>query len=530
MKIKLSSVFLLLLIAKLSFSQATFTKRYSKLNVTQTIHTHDGGYIVGGQFNYDLSNGDSETAWQISKLNSNCDTLWSKYFTGHLRSLVSIVETFDYGFIVGGRQQDSVHQYNDYISIIRLDSAGNRLWSQHIPFGDPNIGSNLHALTETSDSGIVILATSQIYAPSQWNHYSMDFIKLDKNGTMLLSKKFFVDPNNDIYAFQYSFTNTFKQQPNGDFLIAGSMGYLSTPYEFVLRLDAAGNIIRCRKNVNYADATYSGIISTTGDDYFIYGGLWIIPSSILYPMVMKCNSLDQIMWAKCYKIDGGTFLNNFETSGTGAAFVFFSDYQHDVLTRIDSLGSVMWSRIFSLDTTSNSPTFILSSVLNTSDGGYLLSGSDNTMQIIKTDSMGLTWCADSIFQLSDSVFSISMMDDTTDIIDSLFPRSTVNVGIYDTTFTIYETIICATQVSVDDADNDFSISCYPNPTTGNVSIDIQRTNISTVNILNSFGQIVNIINTKNKSHLNVDINGPPGFYFVRCENENGARIFRIVKY
>jgi len=74
-------------------------------------------------------------------------------------------------------------------------------------------------------------------------------------------------------------------------------------------------------------------------------------------------------------------------------------------------------------------------------------------------------------------------------------------------------------------------SFYPNPTNGNVKIDLNQS-FSKINLqaINSLGQTVLVRNFENTNKINFEIIGNSGIYFVEIQNETGLKsTLKIIK-
>jgi len=132
--------------------------------------TTDGGYILGGESNSDLSGektaaGRGDYDYWIVKLNSNGVIEWDKTIGGSARDeLYALRQTTDGGYIMGGESYSGVSGEktgkskgsSDYW-IVKLDSSANIQWDKTIG------GNNIDALTSlqpTSKGGYILGGSS----------------------------------------------------------------------------------------------------------------------------------------------------------------------------------------------------------------------------------------------------------------------------------------------------------------------------------------------------------------------------------
>lgn len=90
-------------------------------------------------------------------------------------------------------------------------------------------------------------------------------------------------------------------------------------------------------------------------------------------------------------------------------------------------------------------------------------------------------------------------------------------------------VIHTTNVGVNDYDLDNSVSVYPNPTNGNVTISCLPLAISNVSVYDVYGKLLNVVEV-NDSQVTIDFGGyASGVYFAKVTTENGVVTKRIVK-
>jgi hypothetical protein len=225
--------------------------------------TSDGGYILGGDSNSDISGDKSEMSrglnqlpdYWVVKIDASGNKIWDKTFGGtNDEKFYSLGQTSDGGYILGGvsysnnngdKSQGSIG-FGDYW-ILKLDSSGNKLWDKTFGGPDQNI---LKSLQQTSDGGYILagLSNSNI-GGSKTEASKGDFdywiIKTDGLGNKLWDKT--LGGNNG------DFLVSIKQAPDGSFLLGGtSNSYISgdksqNPSGFsdfwVLKVNSNGNKI-----------------------------------------------------------------------------------------------------------------------------------------------------------------------------------------------------------------------------------------------------------------------------------------------
>jgi hypothetical protein len=76
-----------------------------------------------------------------------------------------------------------------------------------------------------------------------------------------------------------------------------------------------------------------------------------------------------------------------------------------------------------------------------------------------------------------------------------------------------------------------NISMYPNPTTGNVSLDLGRVPTeATIQILSIHGKVLTAIHTENEQYSTLSLKGyPSGIYLVTIQLEESTTTLKVIK-
>ena len=135
--------------------------------------TQDGGYILGGISQSDTGGDKTQPNWAVGwynfwviKIDAVGNKLWDRVYGGTEEDdLKAIVATQDGGFLLGGYSLSGISgdktqplidgAYNYWI--VRIDSAGNKLWDKD--YGGTG-GNQLYSLALTSDGGFLLSGNS----------------------------------------------------------------------------------------------------------------------------------------------------------------------------------------------------------------------------------------------------------------------------------------------------------------------------------------------------------------------------------
>lgn len=87
------------------------------------------------------------------------------------------------------------------------------------------------------------------------------------------------------------------------------------------------------------------------------------------------------------------------------------------------------------------------------------------------------------------------------------------------------------RVEIKNYDSEFKISVYPNPTTGNITVDVgEILECLDLIIYDQTGKQIEVIRSCGNREINVKITGLPGLYYLDVINENGSKLgFKIIK-
>ena len=321
---------------------------------TSIIQIADGGYVVAGVTN--SNNGDVtgnhgfSDGW-VLKLNSDAGvTFWKKAFGGTNYDVINtIIPTTDGGYIFAGNSSSNngdVPGNNGYVDywIVKINSDGNIQWKKNLGgTGDDRATS----IVQTTDGGYVVAG----YAENNngdvtGNHGGKDYwiLKLNTDGGIIYWKKSFGGLNQELPA-------SMVKTSDGGFILAGL---------------AASN-----------DGDVSG--SHGGDEY------WIV----------KVNSTGDLQWQKAlggssadigssiiqttdggYLVVGSSASNDGQVTGhhpsSGSAGE--GPFSYDCwAVKLSSTGNIQWNKSLGGSGVDHG-----NSVIQTTDGGYIIAGSSNS--------------------------------------------------------------------------------------------------------------------------------------------------------
>jgi hypothetical protein len=216
------------------------------------------------------------------------------------------------------------------IFLIKTNADGDTLWTR--TYGNVNESNVGYSVQQTNDGGYVIVGTTELSIGGQNDVY---LIKTNSIGDTLWTKSYGSTGNDYGYSV--------KQTLDNGFIIAGATDGLG-----------AGN-----------------------NDAFL----------------IKTNSIGDTLWTKTYGGDSSDWAGSVELTTDGGYIIAgstksFGAGNHDIyLIKTDSIGDTLWTKTYG----SGNDDYGYS-VKQTSDGGYIISGSYNSnyFYLIKTNSIGDT--------------------------------------------------------------------------------------------------------------------------------------------
>ena len=275
---------------------------------TSAYQTSDGGYVICG-FSYS-NDGDvhghvgsylDRNFW-IIKIDALGNLIWEKSYAKYFSAeAYSVQETYDGGYIVAG-----LSYFGDLI--IKLDNSGNESW-------DTTFAANNHIISiqQTTDHGFIVGG----YSPNSIYQNDNDYliVKLDLDGHLQWQKNYDFSTSDKITAIQQTFDGGYivkgsiycmKNTSLGQDSVAGHHGL--TDY-YILKLNQQGNIIwskliggsldefdepgYCQRNIQTTDGGYvfsGNTYSIDGDIHNSYGSGDIC--------VYKSDQMGNLLWLK----------------------------------------------------------------------------------------------------------------------------------------------------------------------------------------------------------------------------------------
>jgi hypothetical protein len=325
------------------------------------IQSSDGGYAVAG---WTSSFGAGYWDIYVVKLGSAGNVLWTKTIGGSKYEVAnSIIQSSDGGYVVAGWTSSFVAGYYYDIYVVKLDSAGNVLWTKTIG-GSYNDWAN--SIIQSSDGGYVVVGSTSSFGAGIGDIY---VVKLDSAGNVLWTKT--------IGGSSDDFASSIIQSSDGGYVVAGETYSFGAGWDiYVVKLDSAGNVLWTKTIGGSYNDWANSIIQSSDGGYVVAGETESFGAGVTDIYVVKLDSAGNVLWTKTIGGSSDDFASSIIQSSdggyvvAGATLSFVAGYYYDIyVVKLDSAGNVLWTK-----TIGGSSDDFASSIIQSSDGGYVVAG------------------------------------------------------------------------------------------------------------------------------------------------------------
>lgn len=401
--------------------------------------TSNGDYLISGATssnNHDFSFNRGETDFFLMKVSQSGTILWQRTYGGsNFDYAQNFIETSDGGFLIGGSSDSidgdiNINNGDNDFWVIKTNSVGIIEWEKN--YGGTNWDS-LNDIIKTSDGGYIM--TGETYSANLPNYHGSGdvlIVKTDSQGNIIWQKCF--------GGSNWDYSASIIETSDGNFLIGAST----------------------KSSNNDVTTNHGGFF-----DFWVF----------------KVNSTGSILWQKTFGGSNGEQITQIiQTTDGNYLACGFSDSTNGDLTsnngggdfwliKISISGNLIWQLSFGVGSNERAST-----IIQTNDSGYLLSGLNENGGIINSD----IW----VIKLSNESLSTN---------DFSFENKKIIIS--------------------------------PNPT--NDYFKINDSKIYKVSIINLEGKILKEFSTQEKYDIS-DLN--KGTYFVRfINNLNEVQTIKIIK-
>ncbi len=225
------------------------------------MQTSDGGYIFAG--GESINSGDSLAKILVVKTDDNGNASWSYLDTNFSSEAFSVIETKDGQFAIVGfnsvGQTDSIPQPESDAYLMKLSSAGKKLWSINPFVSQDVLFSQFSNVFQTADGGFLMPGYGYVYDANNTPYGAAILVKTDSNGntstvttgiSQIISPA--SNPNISVYPNPFS-TQTSMNVSNTNLQNA-----------VLLIFDMDGNIVKRIDNINSGTITIDRVNLNSG--------------------------------------------------------------------------------------------------------------------------------------------------------------------------------------------------------------------------------------------------------------------------
>jgi hypothetical protein len=300
----------------------------------------------------------------------------------------SLIQTSGGGYAIAGYTSSFGAGETD-VYVVKLDANGNLQWTTAI--GGPEIEEG-NSLIQTSDGGYAIAGFTESFGAGKWDVY---VVKLDANGNLHWTAT--------IGGKGWDAGTSLIQTPDGGYAIAGltsSFGAGETDV-YVVKLDAHGNLQWTKTIGGPGEEAGFSLIQTSDSGYAIAGHTKSFGAGGADVYVVKLDANGNLQWTKTIGGPGDeagfSLIQTSDGSYTITGFTFsFSTGEGDVyVIKLSANGNLQWTKTIG----TKDENLIRSSIIQTSDGSYVIAGTTRAfgagkrdVYVVKLDKNGDACC------------------------------------------------------------------------------------------------------------------------------------------
>jgi hypothetical protein len=334
--------------------------------------TQDGDYILAGRT---VSSWISRRDIWLAKTDTNGNEQWNKTFKlDGYEGTSHIWQTSDGGYVLAGKiyteknpdPKGKIVYTGSDVSIIKTDKDGNPEWNR--TFGGLK-DEWAWIVQQTSDGGYILVGSTESYGSGKSDIW---LVRTDHEGEEQWNRTYGGDSNDRPNSVQETF--------DGGFIIAGNTDSYGAGHTdiFLVKTDLNGNEQWNRRFGGWNHEFHSHLEQTT-DGGYILGGRTLTFDGDYW--LIKTDADGNMQWDRTFDQRLESFL---QISDGCFVFTRVSGSKQDrkiLLTKTDPEGEEQWEKSFEGDN--------INSVLQTSDGGYVLAGDkDSDLWLVKLSKEG----------------------------------------------------------------------------------------------------------------------------------------------
>ena len=441
----------------------------------------------------------------LTKTNSVGTILWKKlYGCGINEVAYKVKKTSDGNLITAGISGITAGDFHSYI--LKTNLNGDTIWTR--TYWENYDDERLNDVCESPDSGYVFVGNIQ----SQFNNSGLYIFKTDSSGNLLWAKS---------YSGAHFGVSIFNSG-NGYLIAGASVDSSLNSHILIMKTDFNGDTIWTKTlgGLNYESP--KSMYQTSDGGYVLTGTTSSFGFGLQDIFIVKIDSIGNLMWAKVYgsgNQDNSTCI--IQTNDDGF-LVTGERNQKALMFKTDITGNVLWSRIYSNGLAATTAQ----AVVQTNDNGYILTGQndDGIFSMIKTDSLGNSGC----FQQAITLASVNgpflpIVSHLTKNIVNTIDYGSITTPSPGGTFHNY----CVSLNIEKNTEDRFDLNLTPNPAEVQVQIN-SSSRIMSVRIFAISGNELKYIICSSR-RCAVALDGlTAGIYFIEVNTEQGIIVKKLI--
>ncbi len=343
------------------------------------LETTDGGYfVVGGALNVDDP---THTDTWAAKMDSTGSIQWIDFYGGDSSELAnSFVQTSDGGFIIAGYIYNLSTKLTDGW-ILKLDASGNQQWQKAYGSAKDDL---FNSVLQTSDGGYLLAGGSWAVDGTGADGW---VLRLTSNANVEWQKTFGGGGDDYISAV--------AQTGEGGYIVVGDTTSPVTgdTNGWMVRLNPFGNKQWEKTFGGASKDEINAIWATSDGGYIVAGSSSSFSSGNEDLWVLKLTSAGETDWEATFGGEGAdealvvqeTADGGFIVAGQTSSFGSSTD---GWVLKLDSAGNIVWKETYGEELYD-----VITSIDQTADGGYIISGGTYLFAADGQDLGRATWVA-----------------------------------------------------------------------------------------------------------------------------------------
>ena len=261
------------------------------------------------------------------------------------------------------------------VYLIKTDASGNEQWNKTFGGSSDDQG---YSVQQTSDGGFIVAGTTASFGAGSHDVY---LIKTDASGNEQWNKTFGGSSDDQGYSVQ--------QISDGGFIVAGTTASFGAGSRdvYLIKTDASGNE-QWNKTFGGSSDDQGYSVQQTSDGGFIVAGYTrSFGAGGMYVYLIKTDASGNEMWSKTYGSSGTEMGSSVQQTSDGGFIISGRTdlVSHDdvYMVKTDSSGNEMWSKTYD-----DLKYTALSKSDQTSDGGFIITGFNGYVGLVRTDASG----------------------------------------------------------------------------------------------------------------------------------------------